>query len=229
MGYAVIIAGRRWRDGAEILVPERRMSLMIASMAILLLLVLAPLCVPMIRSGQKKQAYILALFIFVASIGLYALWGSPRVVPEATRYHVRIQELYQQIEENSALIKQNPQNLEAWLTMAQAFSDAGNYEASARGFKQAVLLSKGHPRIIMAYAESLISQQGGMVSEQAKKSIDIALMLSPDLPLARYYNAVWLLQENRNSEAMKEMRKLYNELPEDSSLKKRMKEQIGRE
>ena len=170
----------------------------------------------------------IATFVLLGSIALYAAVGSPRVVPLALEYNARIKELHEQIKVTSALIKEHPDNLEAWLTLAQAFSDSGDYAAAANGFKQAVLLSKGHPRIIMAYAEAIIMQAEGVVTDQAKKSIDIALMMDPNLPLGRYYTAVWLLQENRQSEAMAMMKKLYRELPEDSSLKKKIKSQIGK-
>lgn len=204
------------------------MTIFILSMMLLLALVLTLLLLPMWRAGERKAAKQLAFAITAGSVLLYALWGSPRVVPQAMERSAELHALQKQIKVTSALIKENPNNLEAWLTLAQAFSDSGDYAAAANGFKQAVLISKGQPRIIMAYAESLILQAEGVVTPAAKKSIDIALMIDPKLPLARYYQAVWLLQENRQPEAMAMMKTLYNELPEDSSLKRRMKDSIGR-
>ena len=204
------------------------MTLFLFAMAALLLVVLVILLLPMARAGARKTALCYALVITISSLLLYAMWGSPLVVAPITQRNAELRILQKKITENSVLIKTNPNDLDAWLTLAQAFSDSGDYAAAANGFKQAVLLSKGHPRIIMAYAESLILQAGGAVTPAAKKSIDIALMIDPKLPLARYYNAVWLLQENRQPEAMHEIKTLYHELPEDSSLKKRMKAQIGR-
>ncbi|MDX2074508.1 MAG: hypothetical protein SFX19_09140 [Alphaproteobacteria bacterium] len=205
------------------------MTLFIFSMILLLLAVLALMLLPMARTGDRKSALQIAVAITSASVLVYALCGSPRVVPLAEEHNAELRALYAQIKTTSALIEKQPQNLEAWLTLAQAFSDAGDYAAAANGFKQAVLLSKGHPRIIMAYAESLILQADGVVTDAAKKSIDIALMIDPQLPLTRYYQAVWLLQEGRQPEAMEMMKTLYHELPDDSSLKKRMKAQIGRD
>ncbi len=205
------------------------MILFLLSMAALLATVLVILLLPMARAGEKKSALRYAAIISMSSLLLYALWGSPRVVAPMMERSAELQALQEQIKVTSALIKENPNNLDAWLTLAQAFSDSGDYTAAANGFKQAVLISKGHPRIIMAYAESLILQAGGEVTPAAKKSIDIALMIDPKLPLARYYKAIWLLQEKRQPEAMEMMKTLYHELPDDSSLKKRMKAQIGRE
>lgn len=205
------------------------MIFFLLGMTVLLLAVLAILLLPLIRAGEQKSAGTYALLITIGSVFLYALWGSPRVVMPIMERNAELHALQQQIALTSAIIQQHPNNLDAWLTLAQAFSDSGDYAAAANGFRQAVLLSKGHPRIIIAYAESLILQSEGVVTPAAKKSIDIALMIDPKLPLARYYKAVWLLQENQPAEAMEMMKTLYHELPDDSSLKKRMKAQIGKE
>lgn len=197
------------------------------AIAALLLLTLALLLWPMMRR-DNKQAMCIAVVVSVMSLGLYAIWGSPRVVPLADLHQSQMRGLYKIVSENSKIIKTNPDDVEAWLRLSQAFSDIGDYAAAVNGFKQAVLASKGHPRIIAAYSEALIMQAGGEVTPQAKKSLDIALMMDKEMPIARYYQAVWLLQQERNDEAMAMMKKLYHELPEDSSLKKRMKEQIGR-
>jgi len=222
---AASAAGGHWTGVEKFVSKGGRMMVLLCILAALLAITLMVLFA---RPSDKKVALISALLISVSSAGLYALWGSPLVVEPAEAYNAHMDGLQAKITENSERIKQNPNDLEAWLTMAQAFSDAGDYVAAANGFKQAVLLSKGDPRIIMAYAESLILQQGGVVTMQAKKSIDIALMLDKDMPIARYYQAVWLLQEERNDEAMEMMKTLYAELPEDSKLKQRMKAQIGR-
>ncbi len=196
-----------------------------AALVLLLLITLALLLFPL--RHERRLCILAALAVTFVAGGMYALVGAPRVVPLVAQYHAEVAALEKNIQTTRALVQANPKNLEAWLTLSQALMDKGDFAAASEGFKQAVLLSKGHPRIIAAYAEALILQQGGMVPPQAKKSIDIALMIDPQLPLARYYNAVWLLQEGRNDEAMQEMKALYRELPDDSNLKKRMKAQIG--
>lgn len=204
------------------------MSLFILGLAALLAITLFLLLWPLAQAGESKMAGWLAVGITLAGILCYGVWGAPRVVPLVIEHDAKTMQLRQTIQTNSDLIQQEPKNLEAWLTLSQAFMDRGDYAAAAHGFKEAVLLSKGNPRIVMAYAEALIMQEDGKVTAQAKKSIDISLMLDPQLPLAHYYHAVWLLQENRQDEAMREMKKLYQDLPDDSSLKQRIRQEIGR-
>lgn len=202
---------------------------MIALIAAVLALALWPKAVDNCAVNNKKNLLLLAVIITFGSVSLYAVFGGARVVPLVFAHQQRLEELKLEIAKHSQILVNNPENLEAWLSLAQAYSAGGDYAEAARGFKQAVLLSRGHPRIIAAYAEALVMQAGGTVTMQAKKSLDIALMISPDLPLARYYQAIWLLQNNRAEEAMQTMKTLYRELPDDSNLKIRINELIGRE
>lgn len=204
------------------------MILLFAALFALLGATLAIVFLGGLKHDRKGALYCMA-FVALSSAALYAALGSPRIAEPAREYNKKADELAGKITQSAEAIKKNPKDLEAWLIMAQAFSDSGDFKAAANGFKQAVLISRGEPRIIMAYAESLILDQGGVVSPQAKKSIDIALMIDPKLPIARYYQAIWLLQEERNEEAMKMMKELFAELPDDSKLKQRMKAQIGRQ
>lgn len=205
------------------------MLLFLASVFLLLASILALLLWPLWRDGERMKAAQLGLGIAVSSVLLYGWFGAYKLVPQLEEYHAEMSALREQIIATSEIVKQHPDNLDAWLTLGEAFSDSGDYNAAAHAFKQAVLLSKGHPRIIIAYAEALILQAEGSVTDDANRSIDMALMLDPSLPLARYYKAVWHLQHENTAQAMHMMKQLYAELPEDSSLKKRMKAEIGRE
>lgn len=183
---------------------------------------------PLYRVGQMRQAAILGTTLLVFSSLLYVYWGAPRIVPAAAEHHARMQDLREIIKVSEAIIQKEPRNLEAWLNLAQAFADSGDYAAAANGYKQTVLLSKGNPLLITAYAEALIATNNGLVTDQAKRSLDIALMIDKELPAARYYKAIWLLQQGQQQEAMGMMKALYHELPEDSALKRKINEQIGR-
>ena len=194
---------------------------------LVMLALLALLGLPLWCADRKNGVVALAL-VSVVAMGMYAVSGSPRVVPLVTEYRRDMAALDATIAASSAMLAANPKNLEAWLTLSQALMDTGDFTAAAEGFKQAVLLSHGHPRIIMGYAEAQVLAAEGQVTDSAKRSIEAALIIDKTMPLARYYNALWLLQNGRQPDAMAEMKKLYNELPDSDPLKQRMKEQIGR-
>lgn len=189
---------------------------------------LAWLLWPNIRAKQHRFCARISACVVVLAAALYLYVGAPRVIAPLSVHNAFVKKATDIKNVYLPIVAEKPNDLEARLFLGQAYFDLGAFTESAAQFKQAVLLSKGEPRIIMAYAEALIMQENGVVSAVSKKSIDIALMIDPKLPLARYYKAVWLLQEGKQEEAMAMMKALYAELPDDSSLKKRINAQIGR-
>jgi cytochrome c-type biogenesis protein CcmH len=136
--------------------------------------------------------------------------------------------LAQEIKEASELVRADANNLEGWVRLGDAFIQRGQYGAAANAFKRAVLLTNGNPKLIMAYAKSMIFDAGGQVGDNAKKSLEMALLLEPENDEARYWLIVRKLQDGKQQEAMKEMKALYQSLPDGSLLKEMIDAQIGR-
>jgi len=203
------------------------MNEMLITLGLFLLAILVVLLLPLWRV-DRKNAVLVAVIVSAIAIFLYGFTGSPRVVPLVAAYRTDMESLDKAIAATSEMITLNPNNLEAWLTLSQMLMDKGDYAAAAEGFRRAVLLSHGHPRIIIGYAEALILVAEGRVTDKAKESINAALLVDKEMPLARYYDAVWKLQNGKQDEAMQEMKALYHELPDTDPLKQKMKEQIGR-
>lgn len=178
---------------------------------------------------EKKIFVLIVAVIFIGGgFGLYYALGAPDIIPMLAARDRKIAEIKTAIRKNEDSIKADPDNLKAWVEMGGNFMEAEQFSAAAHAFKQAVLLSKGNPDIIMAYAEAQINAADGKVTDEAKKSLDMVIMQKPQNAPARYYLAVWNLQEGHLPEAMKMMKELYHSLPDDSPLKARINEQIGR-
>ena len=109
------------------------------------------------------------------------------------------------------------------------FMETSQFSAAANAYKQAVLLSGGNPVFIMAYSRALIMEADGEVTDDAKKSLDIVLVLQPENEEARYFMAVRKLQSGNSREAMTEMKELYKSLADGSPLKAMIDRQIGRQ
>lgn len=186
-----------------------------------------PIILPAWKENRRRAFIMLAALVAVSG-GMYAVAGSPRVVPLAAQYQEEVAALRKTADITRALLASHPDNLEAWLTLGQALMDLGEYPRAADAFRRAALLSRGHPRIIMGYAEAQIAAADGKVTDDAMTSVEMALKLDPKLPMARYYHAVRLLQQGKQPEAMKKMKEFYRELPDDDPVKKLMKSQIGR-
>ena len=194
--------------------------------ALLLALKLAIIVWP-IRNRPRVAALVCALF-FIGAFGLYRLVGTPEMVPLLVERELKIIALKENIVKNSELLKANPKNLPAWIDLGQSFIETGQYAAAANALKQAVLLSGGDPRLILAYAKALIMEAGGKVGDDAKKGLEMVLLQGKKNPEARYFLAVRKLQDGKTEQAMKDMKALYRSLPKDSPLKATIDRQIGR-
>lgn len=200
------------------------MIVLYSSFAVILAAVLAFLLWPA-RHQHRFVAVVCALFILGALTG-YRLFGAPEIVALLGQRQEKIDEVKTAIVRYSREIKAHPKNLGAWVALGRNFIDAGQFEAAANAFKQAVKLSGGEPHIILAYAQAQIFAAGGTIDNDAKKSLEMVLVQDPENPEARYFLALRLLQDGQTQKAMKAMKELYRSLPEGSPLKTMIDRQI---
>jgi cytochrome c-type biogenesis protein CcmH len=179
---------------------------------------------------RKKKVFCAAVsaILLVGGVIAYRQFGTPEIIPMLAQREERLLVLKETILQASEAVKKDNKNIEAWLTLADSFMETSQFSAASNAYKQAVLLSEGNPAIIMAYARSMIIGADGVVSDDAKRSLDMVRMLQPENSEARYYQAVYMLQAGKQPEAMAEMKDLYHSLPEDSPLKDLIDRQIGR-
>jgi cytochrome c-type biogenesis protein CcmH/NrfG len=194
--------------------------------AILLAAALAVILWPM--RAQRRLCAIIAFVFFIGAFGLYYFVGTPQIVPLMEARNARLAELKASIIKSSETVKTDPKNLGAWVELGADFVQTGQYNAAANAFKQAVILSKGDPALILAYAKAMIADNDGKVTPQAKKSLQMVLLQDKQNAEARYYLAVEKLQSGKTKEAMRDMKALYKSLPDNSPVKQMIDRQIGR-
>lgn len=180
-------------------------------------------------SRRRSIIAVTALFFTAASMGIYAMVGSPQLIPLLEKRQQRINELAAEITDNLAKVKSDPKDLGAWVILGTAFLETGQLDSAVGAFKQAVVLSGGDPALILAYAKAQIMQADGKVTDDAKKGLEMVLMLQKDNPDARYFMALRKLQDGKTQEAMTDMKALYHSLPDESPVKSMLNKQIGRE
>lgn len=176
---------------------------------------------------QWQFCVIVTLFFFIGTFGIYAVVGAPHLVPILTKYEMHMQEVQVSIIENSAAVKANPKNLRAWIKLGGSLMETGKYQDAVNAFKHTVILSKGNPQLILAYAKAMIMADDGKVGNAAKKSLEMALLQEPDNAEAKYFLIVRTLQDGKTEKAMREMKTLYHSLPNDSPVKEMIDRQIG--
>ncbi|MEK6746775.1 MAG: hypothetical protein AABY33_07070 [Pseudomonadota bacterium] len=209
------------------------MNIYIIFSAILVLL-LGILLFPVVRdkkiSRKNRTLFSLVITMFIAGGGLflYKQFGTPEILPLLAEREEEISALKEKIIVNSDAVKKDPKDIKAWLELADNFMESNQFDAAANAYKQGILLSRGNPELIMAYASAMILAAGGTVTQDAKKSLDMLLILQPANEKARYFLAMHKMQSGDTENAMAEMKELYKSLPEDSSLKDMIDRQIGR-
>lgn len=178
---------------------------------------------------HSKVALPVALYLVVTCAGIYAMVGSPRILPLLAERQERMARVQQSILTHSETVKADPKNLRAWVELGQAFIETGQFDAAANALRRAVVLSGGEPSLILAYAKSTILHENGKVSDHARKSLEMVLLQDAKNPEARYWINVRRLQDGDSAQAMQDMKALYHELPQDSPLKAMIDRQIGRD
>jgi cytochrome c-type biogenesis protein CcmH/NrfG len=200
---------------------------MIYILFILLLIIVLALLLWPVRQDVPFCASVGGLS-FIAVFAFYGFAGSPQILPLLEERDSRIAALKTSMRTNSEIVKSDPKNLRAWVALGQDFLETGQWEAAVNALKQAVTLSNGDPKLILAYAKAQILVAEGKVTDEAKKSLQMVLVQDKENEDARYYLAVRQLQDGNTKEAMKSMKSLYQSLPETSPLKTVIDKQIGK-
>jgi cytochrome c-type biogenesis protein CcmH len=181
-------------------------------------------------SKRHRQIFslIVGLLLCAGSLLFYQKFGTPEILPLLAEREEKIGALKEKIIANSAEVEKDPKNLKAWLELGDNFMESSQFSAAANAYKQAILLSQGKPEIIMAYVHALIIGADGTVTQEAKKSLDMMLVLQPKNEQVRYFLAMYKMQTGDTKNAMAEMKALYKSLSDDSPIKDMIDRQIGR-
>lgn len=209
-------------------------ALLYGSFCAILMLLLAVVLTPLLRARNltlRRRCIIAGCAFIISCAVMFAVYfqaGAPEVVALSAEREQRLAQLRQSIMQLSQRAKEQPEEVEAWMGLGDAFLQSGQHEAAAQAFREAVKLTGGHPAAIMAYARAMVAEAEGRVTDAAKQSLEMVLLQDSGHPEARYWMAVRSLQEGKAPEAMQALRDLYRSLPDDAPLKAHIDRQIGR-
>jgi cytochrome c-type biogenesis protein CcmH len=161
----------------------------------------------------------------LATIGLYALYGSPGALqPQATGS----MDLADAAAELHAKLQRQPNHPEGWILLAQAYTSMGKLDDARDAFGQALKLKPDDPDIMVAYAEAdAQARPDHRIDGEARTLLQRAVALQPD-----HQRGLWLLgisdyQLGRYDEAASHWRQLSKLLPADSKLASAVNAQIA--
>jgi cytochrome c-type biogenesis protein CcmH len=179
---------------------------------------------PKERGGDRAiTAAVIAAALPLGAFVLYLNLGSPELPgrPFAERQAERSQAVddpavQTQVAELVEHLRQDPEDLEAWLALAESYMVLERHGSAANAYRHAILLAQGRPDVFSAYGESLVHANDGQVTSEARTAFGQALAAAPDEPRARYYLALAEAQAGNQRTALQMWVDLAADSPPDA-------------
>ncbi|HLS19954.1 MAG TPA: c-type cytochrome biogenesis protein CcmI [Paracoccaceae bacterium] len=116
------------------------------------------------------------------------------------------------------IVSDRPDDLRGHQLLANALMNLGRYAEAWRAYAHVIELAGGaaDAKTHAAMAEGMILAAGGYVSPAAEEALSHAVAEDPELPIARYYNALALHQAGRADEAIAIWEALREDSPSDA-------------
>lgn len=196
-------------------------------------LALAVLLLPLFRHGRLNGrpgsvfalALVIAFVLPVSTAGLYLLVGTPQalngVKPAPLDFDQALAEL-------QAHLKDQPDDLQAWLLLAQTRSAMKQPEAARESYQQALALDPGNTLAMIGWAEADASiRPDHLIQGRARTLLDQAAAREPDSQRALWLIGISDFQQARYAEAAAVWRKLQPLLEPGSSVAASVTRQIA--
>jgi cytochrome c-type biogenesis protein CcmH len=164
------------------------------------------------RPALRKLAVALALALPVAGVALYADRGAPGLPgqPLAERRmqgpdegesdRQQIVRFAQTMRERTA---QNPNDLEAWVRLAQATGAIGQTAEALNAWRKADEIAGKPPEIAGLLGEAAVAANDGNVTPEAEAAFARVLEAAPGDPRARFFTGLARLQAGQAREAVR--------------------------
>ena len=175
------------------------------------------------RPAAQRTALALVVFAPVLAVLVYQLLGQPALPdqPFAARAPnegaVEAEQLADAIRALGDRLRQEPGDLDAWLSLGRALFAAGRPAEATEALRWASRIGGGQPELVAYYGEALVRAAGGTVTEQAIEVFLEAAAADPSEPRARFYLALADLQAGRREEALAAWQKMAAESTADAA------------
>lgn len=183
-------------------------------------------------SSPARAALIgLALALPLAALSLYLLYGSPQLPdqPLAARLQDPASErnpaaLVAQVE---ARLRAHPEEGQGWDVIAPVYLSARRYSDAADAYARAIQLLGPSAERLSGYGQALVLEKGGVVSEEARKSLDQALALDATLIEPRILIAIAKEQDGQFASAIEDWRGLLGQKGADEAWRAMVQKRIA--
>jgi cytochrome c-type biogenesis protein CcmH len=145
--------------------------------------------------GTRPFAVAIAVAAPILAVALYVATGSPEIpgLPLAARHAGETgdsgarSELTQRVTTLAQRLQQNPDDLEGWLLLARSLTALERHGEAATAWRQAMRLSGNDAETAGSMAESLVQAANGVVTPEARATLERVRAVEPFDPRALFY------------------------------------------
>ncbi|NEX17042.1 MAG: c-type cytochrome biogenesis protein CcmI [Halochromatium sp.] len=181
--------------------------------------------------GPRLTALALVLVVPLAAWALYGLIGSQAIIPQLEQLAASggaggsgahgggqaelppLEELVARLEQR---LEQAPGDAEGWMMLGRTYFATGDRERAQSALAQAYKLLPTDPLIVLAYAESIATNNDNQLEGRPAELISEALALEPNNATARWLAAMVAFQRGQFQSAATTWRKLLEQVDPES-------------
>ena len=166
----------------------------------------------------------LAVGLPLAALSLYLIYGSPRLPDQPLIARLQdpasdknLEVLVARVE---ARLREHPEEGEGWEVIAPVYMGWRRYADAAEAYRQSIRLLGESPKRLASYGQSLVLGTNGVVTEDARKALERALVLDPKLIEPRLVLIIAKEQDGQLAAAIEDWRDMLATAPADAPWRK---------
>ena len=185
-----------------------------------------------VSAGRARAATIVvATVVPVLTLGLYLLYGSPRLPdqPLAARLEdpSNNQNLEALVARVEARLREHPEEGEGWDVVAPVYMGWQRYQDAADAYGEAIRLLGPTAKRLSGQGQALVLANNGVVSEEARGVLTRAIELDPSLTEPRILIAIAKEQDGNFTAAIADWRALLNKSEADAPWHQMVEQRIA--
>jgi len=185
------------------------------------------------KHPERLVALGLAVMLPLLALGLYLHYGSPRLPDQPLLARLEdpshSQDLQVLVEKVEARLREHPEEGEGWEVIAPVYMSWRRYADAAEAFRQTIRLLGESPKRLAGYGQALVLANNGVVTEDARKALERALVLDPKLIEPRLLLTIAKEQDGQFAAAAEGWRGMLANAPQDAPWRKLVEERLAQD
>jgi cytochrome c-type biogenesis protein CcmH len=183
------------------------------------------------HSPLRALAVALALGLPLAALSLYLIYGSPRLPDQPLIARLQdpasdknLEVLVARVE---ARLREHPEEGEGWEVIAPVYMGWRRYADAAEAYRQSIRLLGESPKRLASYGQALVLANNGVVTEDARKALERALVLDPKLIEPRLVLIIAKEQDGQIAAAIEDWRAMLATAPADAPWRRLVEQRLA--